>query len=61
MSADTSHTATLNELAHATADVRAAVEALRLAHLHLVAAQRELRFARKYEAKLKKAIEETTP
>jgi len=57
MSADASRAATLNELAHATADVRAAVEALRLAHLHLVAAQRELRFARKYETKLKKAVD----
>jgi len=47
--------AALNELAHATADV-AAVEALRIARLHLVAAQRELRFAQKYETKLRKAV-----
>jgi len=58
MSADTSRAATLNELAHAADDVRAAVEALRLARLHLVAAQRELRFAQKYEAKLRKAIDD---
>ena len=49
--------AALNELAHATADVAAAVEALRLARLHLVAAQRDLNAARKYEAKLRKAID----
>jgi len=58
MSADTTPRAdALNELAHATADVAAAVEALRLAHLHLVAAQRDLNAARKYEAKLKKAVD----
>ena len=49
--------AALNELAHATDDVRAAVEVLRRAHLHLVAAQRDLNAARKYEAKLRKAID----
>jgi len=59
MSADTTpRAATLNELAHATADVAAAVETLRLARLHLVAAQRELRFAQKYAARLRKAIDD---
>jgi len=50
--------AALHDLEHATADVAAAVEALRRARLALVAAQRDLSAAQKYAARLRKAIDD---
>jgi len=59
MSADTTwRAAALNELAHATADVAAAVEALRLAHIALDQAHHDLLQAKVYEVKLRKAIDD---
>ena len=46
----------LNELAHATADVAAAVEALRLAHRNIERAKRDLSVARKRADNVKRAI-----
>jgi len=58
MSADTTPRAdALNELAHATADVRAAVEALRLAHRNIERAKRDLSVARKHADNVKRTID----
>jgi len=61
MSADaTWRTAALNELAHATADVAAAVEALRIAHRNIERAKRDLSVARKRADNVKRAIDHDT-